>query len=166
MNKNLWTKVVFILAVVIVAMDETLAEDAGRQLSEAGWRVHGYTTPDRDAWCAAGSWDTLPERPVAGLSGEGDVVVVDVREPIEWDTGYVPGAILVSLGQLVDELDRIPRDRELVVICEAGVRSATGASILLKEGFTMVSHAPLGTAGVRQLGGPLAFPEPATMKAS
>ena len=89
------------------------------------------------------------------------MAVLDVREPLEWDTGYVPGAILVPLGRLRVELGRVPRDREVVVICEAGLRSATGASILLKEGFTLVSHAPLGTAGVRRSGGPLAYPQPA-----
>jgi hydroxyacylglutathione hydrolase len=150
------------VAVVLVSWDAAQAEGAGRQLAEAGWTVRGHADADDEAWSSAGlSWPALPERPVAALTGPADTVVVDVREPLEWDTGFVPGAILVPLGSLRDELGRIPRDREVVVICEAGIRSATGASILLKEGYTMVSHAPLGTAEVRRAGGPLAYPQPA-----
>ena len=148
------------VAVVLVSSDAAQAEGARRQLTAAGWTVRGHADADGEAWSSAGwSWPALPERPVAGLTGTGDVAVLDVREPLEWDTGYVPGAILVPLGSLRDELGRIPRDREVVVICESGIRSATGASILLKEGYTMISHAPLGTAEVRRAGGPLAQPQ-------
>lgn len=145
-------------AVVLVVSDETQAEAARRQLEQGDWLVHGYGPADAAWWRAAGrGWRTLRERLIADLVGDPDVVIVDVREPMEWEAGHVPGAILAPLGRLRDELHRIPPDKEVVVICETGIRSAMGASILLKEGLRMVSHAPDGTAGVRRTGGPLAF---------
>ena len=85
---------------------------------------------------------------------------------MEWQTGYVPAAILLSLGDLHEGSDRIPRDREVALICETGVRSATGASILLEQGFERVSHIPLGTSDVRRRGGPLEYPGQAHSEAS
>ncbi len=86
-------------------------------------------------------------------------VVLDVREPMEWETGHVPGALLISLGNLRRQLDRIPRSALVAVICEAGVRSCTAASILRAEGFQDVANAPEGTGGYRRAGLPLEYNE-------
>jgi rhodanese-related sulfurtransferase len=86
--------------------------------------------------------------------------VVDVREPVEWTTGHVPGALLIPLGTLGSALPAVPRDRPIVTICEAGVRSCTAASILAAAGFTDVAHVPAGSSGYRRSGLPLAFPDP------
>ncbi len=86
--------------------------------------------------------------------------VVDVREPMEWTIGYVPGARLIPLGSLRDRIDEIPRDRRVVVICEAGIRSCVGASILARAGHPDVAHVPGGSSEYRRAGLPLAFPTP------
>ena len=66
-------------------------------------------------------------------------LILDVREPQEWDQVHIPDATLVPLGQLPDRLSEIPKDQEVVVVCRSGNRSATGRDILLKAGYTTVT---------------------------
>ena len=98
-------------------------------------------------------------RQLAGAVPGGDIVVLDVREPIEWEMGHVPGAFLISLGTLRERLHELPLEAGITVICEAGIRSSSAASILQAEGFDGVSHVPEGTGGYRRAGLNLAFSE-------
>jgi adenylyltransferase/sulfurtransferase len=66
--------------------------------------------------------------------------LVDVREPHEWATGRIEGAELIPLGRLSASLERIPRDREVVVYCKGGTRSAQAARQLAEAGFSRVGN--------------------------
>lgn len=65
------------------------------------------------------------------------ITLIDVREPQEYfgDLGHVPGAQLVPLGMLLDIAAAWDRDREIVLVCRSGGRSARAASGLAKRGF-------------------------------
>lgn len=65
--------------------------------------------------------------------------VLDVRELSEWQTVHIPGATLIPLGELANRLDELPKDKEIVVVCRSGNRSAQGRDILLNAGFTNVT---------------------------
>jgi len=86
----------------------------------------------------------------AGFPSEVDVVkaaelrdqgafILDVREQSEWDQFHIPGAELIPLGTLPDRLNEIPKDKDVVVVCRSGNRSATGRDILLNSGYTNVT---------------------------
>lgn len=147
-------------AVVLIAPDDATAQRSAAQLAEADIPVRGVLAGGFPAWSAAG----LPEAAVAEIAVEelprsaADSTIVDVREPLEWTTGHVPGALLVPLGGLREAMPSIPRHRRVIAICEAGVRSCTAASLLASAGFTDVAHVPAGSAGYRASGLPLAFP--------
>lgn len=72
------------------------------------------------------------------LRGDG-ALVLDVREPSEWASGVVGGATLISLGDLPSRLGELPRDRDIVVVCRSGNRSAQGRDILIGAGFGSVT---------------------------
>jgi len=65
--------------------------------------------------------------------------MLDVRESEEWNAGHIPDATLIPLGELESRLDELPRDRQIVVVCRSGNRSATGRDILLDAGFEDVT---------------------------
>lgn len=65
--------------------------------------------------------------------------MLDVREPEEWSAVHMPGATLVPLGALESRLSEIPKDRQIVVVCRSGNRSAAGRDMLKKAGFTNVT---------------------------
>lgn len=65
--------------------------------------------------------------------------ILDVREQHEWDEYHIPYATLIPLGELKERLNEVPRDRDIVVVCRSGNRSATARDILLEAGFTRVT---------------------------
>ncbi len=78
---------------------------------------------------------TIAEVDVAALPAarESGAVVLDVRQPDEYEAGHVPGAVLVPLGELAEQLARVP-DGELFVICKSGGRSARAVAFLAETG--------------------------------
>jgi hydroxyacylglutathione hydrolase len=151
--------------VLVAPLGDGQYEIAEAQLIAKEIAVHGVLEGDVGAWQAAGlPIESLPEitlRDLASYTTSPDSVVLDVREPIEWETmGYVPESLLISLGDLRANLDQIPRAARLAVICEAGIRSCTAASVLLSEGFEQVGNVPEGSSGYRREGLPLRYLEP------
>jgi len=85
--------------------------------------------------------------------------ILDVREPSEWTQFHMPGATLIPLGDLPNRLNEIPKDREVVVVCRTGHRSATGRDILLKAGFPRVTSMAGGVTAWQAQGLPIATGE-------
>jgi len=69
------------------------------------------------------------------LAGRGNVALLDVREPWEFDTCRIEGSRLIPLSQLPARLGELDPDRTTVVICHHGVRSLRAASYLEHCGF-------------------------------
>jgi glyoxylase-like metal-dependent hydrolase (beta-lactamase superfamily II)/rhodanese-related sulfurtransferase len=65
-----------------------------------------------------------------------DLVVVDVREPFEWDEGHIEGAVHVPMGEAVRRIGELPADRPKAVLCAGGLRSSTVISALSRQGMT------------------------------
>ena len=76
--------------------------------------------------------------------------LLDVREPMEWDTMNLAhlGAVLVPMREVPGRLEEIPRDRPVVVYCHTGVRSLEVARLLATEGYGDVRNLEGGIAGV------------------
>jgi rhodanese-related sulfurtransferase len=82
--------------------------------------------------------------------------ILDVREPSEWAQFHIPGANLIPLGSLPNRLNEVPKDRQVVVVCRTGVRSAQGRDILLNAGFTKVTSMTGGMNAWQAQGLPIA----------
>ena len=149
--------------VILVAEDPDQAESALLQLQKGSFPVFGVVEDSINGWYENGlPIQILPEVSVhetAEAAADGNTVVLDVREPIEWEMGHVPGAFLISLGTLRERLHELPLEAGITVICEAGIRSSSAASILQAEGFAGVVNVPEGTGGYRRAGLPLQFSE-------
>jgi rhodanese-related sulfurtransferase len=66
---------------------------------------------------------------------KGDVVLIDVREPYEWDAGRIPGATHIELERLAARADEVPTGRPIVFQCRMGVRSAMAMSAFRASGW-------------------------------
>jgi len=73
--------------------------------------------------------DELAQRREAGQ------VVLDVRNPDEYEEAHVPGVVLIPLGELVERVDEVPTDGPLPVICRSGARSMQAAEYLRGQGI-------------------------------
>jgi TusA-related sulfurtransferase/rhodanese-related sulfurtransferase len=69
-------------------------------------------------------------------------IVIDVREPMEYAFGHIPGAKMVPLGKLEESLEDLRKlaDQEIYVICRTGARSDLACQILGEKGFTKVKN--------------------------
>lgn len=119
------------------------AERAQRALAFVGIenRVAGHLQGGIESWQGAGSERvTVPQLPVAEVAAgatAGAFQVLDVREPSEWESGHIAGAVQCSFKQLEERLPTLPlqADQPLAVVCAGGFRSSTAISILLRHGF-------------------------------
>lgn len=66
---------------------------------------------------------------------KGEVQIVDVRYPNEWEAGRIDGAVHIPQDDLADRLDEIDGRRPLVTVCRSGNRSGRAAQFLKDEGF-------------------------------
>jgi rhodanese-related sulfurtransferase len=65
----------------------------------------------------------------------GDVVLIDVREPYEWEAGRIDGARHIEMERLASNAETIPRDRPVVFSCRLGARSALAAQAFRAAGW-------------------------------
>ena len=70
---------------------------------------------------------------------EHGATVIDVREPMEYLDGHVPGARLIPMGQLPGRLEEIDADAPVYVVCASGNRSGAMAELLRRAGFEAVN---------------------------
>jgi sulfur-carrier protein adenylyltransferase/sulfurtransferase len=66
--------------------------------------------------------------------------IIDVREPYEWEIGHIPGARLVPLNRIPEEIPRLDKQRETILYCKVGGRSAYAAQQLADAGLTEVRN--------------------------
>ena len=70
------------------------------------------------------------------LDNGDDIQIIDVREPHEYEIGQIPNSKLIPLGQVLNRMNEIDPDRETVVHCKMGGRSAKAIDALQRSGFT------------------------------
>lgn len=88
----------------------------------------------------------------------GNAVLIDVRQPSEYRAGHIIGAINIPLRELDEHLSDIPTDKEIVLYCSTGFRSAMGVMALHLQGFTHVRGFPPSLAGWQAAGGAVSGP--------
>jgi adenylyltransferase/sulfurtransferase len=96
---------------------------------------------DYEAFCQARQAVPAPAIPTVSVHqlknklNENNVVLLDVREPFEHDIARIDGATLLPLGELPDRIAELPRDKEIIVMCKSGTRSAHATAFLQEQGF-------------------------------
>jgi sulfur-carrier protein adenylyltransferase/sulfurtransferase len=68
------------------------------------------------------------------------MLLVDVREPAEWDIVRIPGAVLIPKAELPSRLAELPQDRPVIAYCKTGIRSAESLALLKDAGFSDAKH--------------------------
>ncbi|MDP9417714.1 MAG: adenylyltransferase/sulfurtransferase MoeZ [Actinomycetota bacterium] len=86
--------------------------------------------------------------------GERNFVLVDVREPNEYEINRIPGAVLIPKGEFLNgsALSQLPQDKQVVLHCKSGGRSAEVLAVLKDAGFGDAIHVGGGvSAWVNQI---------------
>jgi adenylyltransferase/sulfurtransferase len=88
------------------------------------------------------------------LDSDKPVYLVDVREPVEFEIVRIPGATLIPKDEILrgEALARLPHDKQIVMYCKTGIRSAETLAAVKRAGFSDAVHLQGGvTAWVRQV---------------
>ena len=70
-----------------------------------------------------------------------NAVVIDVREPMEWAMGVLPGAERVNLMELPARVDQFDKDTTYLIVCRSGNRSNQAAAFMTNLGFNAANLA-------------------------
>lgn len=131
---------------ILLAAPETL-DDLMRKLMRIGLdNVMGYV-PSTDEYTQNGG--KLSEvrmtdiEDVKSSMGNPDVQIVDLRGVSEYNAAHIDGADNVFVGTLPDNLNKISRDKKVIIHCQGGDRASIGYSLLEKAGFdNVVNYSP------------------------
>jgi hydroxyacylglutathione hydrolase len=125
-------------------LNMTAVEATNRGTADAWWAMltSSHAVPEV-------SVDAVESRPPATL-------LLDVREPEEYAYGHLPGAVNLPQCDLASQLDDLPRDRPLWMVCQTGLRSRRAAQFLKQMGFEQVASVQGGTSAWEAAGKPLA----------
>ena len=88
-----------------------------------------------------GSYEQITQEAAKEMMDTQEVVVLDVREQSEYDSGHIPGAVLLPVGSIDEETAAavIPeKDSTVLVYCRSGNRSKTASSALAGLGYTNI----------------------------
>jgi rhodanese-related sulfurtransferase len=73
------------------------------------------------------------------LKSENSPLVIDVREPEEYQDGHILRAKLIPLGELQQRLGQLPKDQEIVCVCASGSRSSSATRALINAGYLAIN---------------------------
>jgi rhodanese-related sulfurtransferase len=125
------TKVLYQLADRHV-LDLWLALGAAAQsrLAEVGQLQHEYAVEGAEG-------PELRRADVAGKLKRGEIYLIDVRPPLEFDNGHLPGAASIPIEELPKRLSELPRDRPIIAYCrgEYCLMADEAVALLRKRGF-------------------------------
>lgn len=116
-------------------------EDLTRKLMRIGLdNIFGYVDQVDNLGLPLEKADVISLNEFKSYISNGEVQIVDVRGESEYEAGHIEGAIHAFVGTLNENLDKISKDKEVVIYCQAGDRAALAYSILAKNGFENVKN--------------------------
>lgn len=128
---------------ILVASEDTV-NDLTRKLMRIGLdNIYGYIT-GVDVWeKGGGTLETAKAVSMEELNNalqHNNLQLIDLRGATEFKSGHIQGADHVFIGTITNNLDKISKDKNVVIHCQGGDRAAIGYSVLRKNGFNNISN--------------------------
>lgn len=122
--------------------NEDQLDDLTRKLMRIGLdSIAGYV-PSTATWTEAGGTlqkaNVISLEETKGLIQNNGVQVIDLRGAAEYKSGHIDHAENIFVGTLPENLDKVSRDKKVIIHCQSGDRATIGYSILAKNGFNNV----------------------------
>ena len=126
----------------ILLTDESQLDDLTRKLMRIGLdNVYGYI-PSTSVWTVTGGTlekaNNITLEEAKELINNNGIQLIDLRGEAEYNTGHIVKAENVFVGTLPQNLDKISKEKKVVIHCQSGDRAAIAYSILAKNGYTNV----------------------------
>ena len=125
----------------ILVADKSQMEDLTRKLMRIGLdNIYGFVEDISDLGLDLQTAEVIDLEEFKVLAEKDEVQVVDVRNTTEFNAGHVKGADHVFVGTIEDNLDKISKDKQVVIHCQSGDRAAIAYSLLRKKGFNQIKN--------------------------
>lgn len=120
---------------IVLITDEKHTEDLTRKLMRIGMdNIYGFVTDLDKMNVELEKSDLVSIEELKKHLVKNDVQVIDVRTETEYNSGHIKGVENMVLTSLENNLDKISKDKPVIVHCQSGVRAAMAYSILKKNG--------------------------------
>jgi rhodanese-related sulfurtransferase len=90
-------------------------------------------------WILADFPSVTPKQAITMLSNDDNVTLLDVRTIPEYKEGHLRDATLIPLDRLPENLNKLPKDKKILVYCRSGSRSISASRILKSHGYTPIN---------------------------
>lgn len=125
---------------ILIANDNEI-EDLTRKLMRIGLdNVYGYISDVNEAGIELQRADIINLETFKTYINKNNVQIVDVRGLTEFNTAHIENAHHIFVGTLQNNLDKISKDKEVIIYCQAGDRSSVAYSLLKRNGFNNVKN--------------------------
>jgi hydroxyacylglutathione hydrolase len=127
----------------VLIAEENQIDDLTRKLMRIGLdNIYGFITPAQLAEFegALESYTPIDKEAVKAKLEKGNVQVIDVRGIAEYKKGHIEGADNLFLGKLYQNLDKVSKDKSVIIHCQSGGRAAIAYSILKANGFDNIEN--------------------------
>lgn len=140
----------------MLVADEAQIEDLTRKLMRIGLdNVYGYVSDVSTLGIDLQKSNVIDIDTVKTYLNRDDVQVVDLRGASEYNSGHIEGAENVFVGTLPQNLDKISKDKPVVIYCQGGDRATIGYSLLASHGFDNVKNYSASINGWIEKGNPV-----------
>jgi len=113
-------------------------------------------------WVMLTTSESILEVAVEQVASPGvGILILDVREPEEYDRGHISGAVNIPQAELASRLDELPRNHPIITMCQVGMRSRRAAQFLKQCGYQDVRSLRGGISAWTESGRPLSGENPA-----
>ena len=121
---------------IILVAEENQIEDLTRKLMRIGMdNIYGYFTDVTSQSLPLQKANIIDIEELKSSLKNKDVQIIDVRSKNEYNNGHIKGVQNIALTELEQNLDKIKKDKPVVIHCQSGARAAMAYSVLLKNGF-------------------------------
>ena len=126
---------------IVLITDENQTEDLTRKLMRIGMdNIYGFVTDLEKMNIAVEKSDLVTIDELKKHLDKKDVQIIDVRTESEYKDGHIKGVENIVLTLLENNLDKISKDKTVIIHCQSGVRAAMGTSILKRNGFKNIKN--------------------------
>lgn len=131
-------------AYFVLIADTNEIEELTRKLMRIGLdNIHGHITPEQLLKIEGHnltSYKSINKSTLKKKIAKEDLQLLDIRGKSEYKEGHIDGAINLFMGTMDENFDQISKDKEAVVYCNTGNRSAIAYSILVAKGFENITN--------------------------
>ena len=139
----------------ILVADDAEIEDLTRKLMRIGMdNMYGYISDVRELDISLNKAEVIDVTEFKTFLDKENTQIVDVRGVTEYEAAHIEGAENIFVGTLQNNLDQFDKDKQIVIHCQAGDRSAIAYSILKRNGFKNVKNYSGGMKEWKELNNP------------